>query len=78
MSFPLFNPKELEGRPSSSGVSPSSTAASSNGVGKQGAACEVQGPAKPTTYLRDLVVIVLVLAALVGVLLLAYYAPRWM
>ena len=78
MSFPLFNPKELEGRPSNSGVSPSPASAASNGKGEQGAACGVQGPAKPTTYLRDLVVIVLVLAALVGVLLLAYYAPRWM
>lgn len=77
MSFPLFNPKELEGRPSTSSVSPSSASAASNGKGEQGAACEVQDSAKPTTYLRDLVVIVLVAALLAGILLLAYYAPKW-
>ena len=78
MSFPLFNPKELEGRPSNAGVSPSSASATSNGKGERGAACGVQGPAKPTTYLRDLAMIVVVVLALGGLAWLAYHVPRWM
>jgi hypothetical protein len=74
MSFPLFNVKELDARPV--GQAPAAPTSADPNASK-GPSCPPE-PAPPTTYARDLVVILLVLALLAGIVALAYYFPRWL
>jgi hypothetical protein len=74
MSFPLFNAKELDAPPLGAAASAQDPAKANS---SQGASCPRE-PAQPTHYLRDLLVILIVLALLAGVAALAYYFPRWL
>jgi hypothetical protein len=78
MNFPLFDLNDLDpkSRPTDALPAPSrrpdASAPSSDGAG-----CPPDRP-RPMAYLRDLVVILLVVAALATLLLLARYVPTWL
>ena len=71
MSFPLFDLNKLDDRPRRADAQPTQSQS------QPGSACPAEPP-KPTTYLRDIVVTILVLAFLAGVIVLAYYLPGWL
>lgn len=74
MGFPLFNVKELDAPPVGRLDAPSPDTKPED---RAKAACPAD-PAQPTTYLRDLVVILIVVALLAGIAVVAYYFPRWL
>lgn len=71
MSFPLFDLNKLDDKPRRPDPQPTQSQSPS------GSACH-SDPPKPTTYLRDIVVTILVLAFLAGIIVLAYYLPGWL
>jgi hypothetical protein len=71
MSFPLFDLNKLDDRPRRPDPQPTPPKL------EYGSACP-SDPPKPTTYLRDILVALLVLAFLAGVIVLAYYVPTWL
>jgi hypothetical protein len=72
MSFPLFDVKKLEEKPTAA------VAKQQEGPAVLSYGACPSDPPKPTTYLRDIVVVLLVLAFLLGIVVLAYRLPSWL
>lgn len=71
MSFPLFDLNKLDDKPRRPDPQPTPVQLQYEGT------CP-SDPPRATTYLRDIVVTILVLAFLAGIIVLAYYLPGWL